>query len=114
MYVLQRFSQVDEGLNGLVCYCSSLKLVALVALVSPERARQIEDILLRLAQSGQVRGKVTESQLIELLEQVCARHFHKVITAQSCHLDQAEGGSQSEQKQSKPRISVSFSDGYTR
>ncbi|KAH7889989.1 PDCD5-related protein [Phlebopus sp. FC_14] len=41
-----------------------------IALVSPERSRQIEGILLRMAQSGQLRGKVTESQLIELLEQM--------------------------------------------
>jgi hypothetical protein len=44
--------------------------VSRIALVSPERARQIEGILARLAQSGQLRGRVTENQLIDLLEQV--------------------------------------------
>ncbi|KAF9244253.1 hypothetical protein BU15DRAFT_42382, partial [Melanogaster broomeanus] len=34
------------------------------------RARQIEGMLLRMAQSGQLREKVSEAQLIELLEQV--------------------------------------------
>jgi len=44
--------------------------VARISLVSPERSKQIETILLRMAQTGQLRGKVTESQLIDLLEQV--------------------------------------------
>lgn len=44
--------------------------VARISLVSPERSKQIETILLRMAQTGQLRGKVTEPQLIDLLEQV--------------------------------------------
>lgn len=48
-----------------------LVTVARIALVSPERSRQIETILLRMAQSGQLRGRVGEEQLIGLLEQVC-------------------------------------------
>lgn len=49
--------------------------VSRIALVSPERSRQIEGILVRMAQSGQLRGKVSEGQLIELLEQV-SRFLH--------------------------------------
>jgi programmed cell death protein 5 len=41
-----------------------------IALVSPDRSRQIESILLRMAQSGQLKGRVSEGQLIELLEQM--------------------------------------------
>lgn len=44
--------------------------VARIALVSQDRARQIEAILLRMAQTGQLRGRVTEEQLIDLLEKV--------------------------------------------
>ncbi|KAI0303536.1 PDCD5-related protein [Multifurca ochricompacta] len=40
-----------------------------IALVSPARSNQIESILLRMAQSGQLRGRVNEQQLIDLLEQ---------------------------------------------
>lgn len=43
--------------------------VSRIALVSTDRARQIEAMLLRLAQTGQLRGRVTEQQLIDLLEQ---------------------------------------------
>jgi len=46
--------------------------VSRIGLVSPERSRQIESILVRMAQTGQLRGKVSETQLIELLEQVRA------------------------------------------
>jgi len=48
-------------------------IVSRIALVSPERSRQVEAILLRMAQSGQLKGRVTESQLIDLLEQVSSR-----------------------------------------
>ncbi|KAF5379924.1 hypothetical protein D9757_007211 [Collybiopsis confluens] len=55
-----------------------------ISLVSPERSRQIETILLRMAQSGQLRGRVTEDQLIELLDQVrlpycLAEGIHELI-----------------------------------
>lgn len=45
-------------------------LVARIALVSPGRSKQIEMILLRMAQAGQLRGRIGEEQLIGLLEQV--------------------------------------------
>ncbi|KZV99084.1 hypothetical protein EXIGLDRAFT_726178 [Exidia glandulosa HHB12029] len=43
--------------------------LARIALVSPQRSAQIESILLRMAQTGQLRGRVTEEGLISLLEQ---------------------------------------------
>jgi len=45
--------------------------VSRIALVSPTRSNQIESILLRMLQAGQLRGRVSEQQLIDLLEQVC-------------------------------------------
>lgn len=44
-----------------------------IALVSQQRSQQIEAILLRMAQGGQLRSKVTENQLIDLLDQVRSR-----------------------------------------
>ncbi|KAJ0017963.1 DNA-binding protein DDB_G0278111-like [Pistacia vera] len=41
-----------------------------IALVKPEKARGVEDILLRAAQMGQIGEKVSEERLISLLEQI--------------------------------------------
>lgn len=46
------------------------KTVSRIGLVKPQKARQITDLLIRMAQSGQIRGKITEAQLIDLLDQV--------------------------------------------
>ena len=53
----------------------TLSAVSRISLVSPERSRQIEMILLRMAQGGQLRGRVSENQLIELLDQVRSLSF---------------------------------------
>ncbi|XVE88332.1 hypothetical protein DITRI_Ditri19aG0061300 [Diplodiscus trichospermus] len=44
--------------------------LARIALVKPEKARGVEDVLLRAAQMGQVVEKVSEERLISLLEQI--------------------------------------------
>ncbi|GEM06931.1 programmed cell death protein 5 [Rhodotorula toruloides] len=44
--------------------------VSRIALVKPERAKAIEQLLMRMAQSGQIRGRVSEDQLIDVLDQV--------------------------------------------
>ncbi|MFS7905484.1 putative PDCD5-like superfamily protein [Helianthus anomalus] len=41
-----------------------------IALVKPEKARGVEDVILRAAQMGQIVGKVSEEKLISLLEQI--------------------------------------------
>ncbi|KAF5324934.1 hypothetical protein D9611_004585 [Ephemerocybe angulata] len=43
--------------------------VSRIAMVSQQRSQQIEGILFRMAQGGQLRNKVTEQQLIDLLDQ---------------------------------------------
>ncbi|XP_057950308.1 uncharacterized protein LOC131145191 isoform X2 [Malania oleifera] len=44
--------------------------LARIALVKPEKARGVEDVLLRAAQVGQIVEKVSEERLISLLEQI--------------------------------------------
>ncbi|KAL5467620.1 hypothetical protein EMCRGX_G031879 [Ephydatia muelleri] len=41
-----------------------------IALVKPEKARAVENMLIQMAQSGQLQGKVGEAQLIALLEKI--------------------------------------------
>uniref|UniRef100_A0A0E0DUD7 DNA-binding protein n=1 Tax=Oryza meridionalis TaxID=40149 RepID=A0A0E0DUD7_9ORYZ len=44
--------------------------VSRIALVKPDKARGVEDVLLRAAQSGGISEKVSEERLISLLEQI--------------------------------------------
>ncbi|OVA04289.1 DNA-binding TFAR19-related protein [Macleaya cordata] len=44
--------------------------IARIALVKPEKARGVEDVILRAAQMGQIVEKVSEEKLISLLEQI--------------------------------------------
>ncbi|KAI9206414.1 PDCD5-related protein [Polychytrium aggregatum] len=41
-----------------------------ISIVKADKARAVEDMLIRMAQSGQLRGKVDENQLIEMLGQI--------------------------------------------
>lgn len=44
--------------------------LARISIVKEDKARKVEEMLLRMAQQGQIRGKVTEQQLIDLLAQI--------------------------------------------
>lgn len=48
---------------------NQITLVSRIALVNPQLSAQVESILVRMAQSGQLRGRVSEQQLIGLLDQ---------------------------------------------
>jgi len=65
------FVGTETGLPLMRLSVTSLLLVSRIALVNSQLSSQIEGILLRMAQSGQLRGRVTETQLIGLLDQVC-------------------------------------------
>ncbi|EIM90284.1 DNA-binding TFAR19-like protein [Stereum hirsutum FP-91666 SS1] len=65
----QREEQMRGDLLATVLEPAARERLSRISLVSPERSRQIEGILLRMAQSGQLRGRVSENQLIDLLEQ---------------------------------------------
>ncbi|XP_074580013.1 uncharacterized protein LOC141836424 [Curcuma longa] len=44
--------------------------LARIALVKPDKARGVEDVVLRAAQTGQITERVSEERLISLLEQI--------------------------------------------
>ncbi|KAI0522846.1 hypothetical protein KFK09_005231 [Dendrobium nobile] len=44
--------------------------LARIALVKPDKARGVEDVILRAAQTGQITEKVSEERLISILEQI--------------------------------------------
>jgi programmed cell death protein 5 len=41
-----------------------------IAMVKPEKAQSVEKILIRMAQTGQIQGKLGENELVKLLEQL--------------------------------------------
>ncbi|GJP50796.1 hypothetical protein CLOM_g9959 [Closterium sp. NIES-68] len=49
---------------------SARERLARIALVKPEKARAVEDLIIRGAQTGQLAERVSESRLITLLEQI--------------------------------------------
>jgi len=62
--------QMRRDLLATVLDTAARERLSRIALVSPERSKQIETILLRMAQSGQLRNRVSEEQLIDLLNQM--------------------------------------------
>ncbi|RPD59173.1 DNA-binding TFAR19-related protein [Lentinus tigrinus ALCF2SS1-6] len=62
--------QMRRDLLATILDTAARERLARIALVSPDRAHQIEAILLRMAQTGQLRGRVSEEQLIQLLDQI--------------------------------------------
>jgi hypothetical protein len=61
----------ERSKNTAVCWnCSVLCVVSRIQMVKPDKARAVEDLLIRMAQSNQLRNKVTEPQLIDLLGQL--------------------------------------------
>ncbi|CAO3615981.1 unnamed protein product [Cunninghamella blakesleeana] len=49
---------------------SARERLARIQMVKAEKARAVEDLLIRMAQTNQLRNKVTEAQLIDLLEKI--------------------------------------------
>ena len=61
-----------------LCLFSSLA-VSRVALVKPEKARAVGDMIIQSAMTGRIGGRVDEDELIRILEQVSAQ-FDKQVT----------------------------------
>eukprot|EP01097_Dermamoeba_algensis_P003430 TRINITY_DN2397_c0_g1_i1.p1 TRINITY_DN2397_c0_g1~~TRINITY_DN2397_c0_g1_i1.p1 ORF type:complete len:135 (-),score=40.39 TRINITY_DN2397_c0_g1_i1:67-435(-) len=51
-----------------------------VSLVKPEKARQVEDMLISAAQSGRLGGKVSEEKLKSLLNEIAEKQTKTKIT----------------------------------
>jgi len=64
--------QMKRDLLSTVLESDARERLSRIALVNPQLSNQIEGVLLRMAQSGQLRGRVTEAQLIGLLDQADA------------------------------------------
>ncbi|XP_039271891.1 programmed cell death protein 5-like [Styela clava] len=63
----------DEQLNGMLTQILTQDARARlnsIALVKPEKAKQLEGMLINMARSGQLGEKMTEQQLVKVLEQI--------------------------------------------
>lgn len=62
--------------------CAALYIsntVSSIALVKPERVQQVEGMLIQMAQTGQITGKIGEAELVGLLEKISS-HTQKKTT----------------------------------
>ncbi|GAA0184307.1 protein-binding activity modulator [Lithospermum erythrorhizon] len=62
--------------------------LARIALVKPDKARGVEDLLMRAAQTGQITEKVSEEKLISFLEQINTQNSRQTkVTIQRRRFD---------------------------
>ena len=54
--------------------------VGTIKVVKPERAQQVEMMLLQMAQSGKIREKVGEGKIVQLLETVAEKEAKVTVT----------------------------------
>jgi len=65
----KREAEMRRDLLATVLDASARERLNRISLVNPSLSAQMENILLRMAQTGQLRSRVSEEQLIGLLEQ---------------------------------------------
>ncbi len=56
------------------CLPIILEIVANIAVVKPDRARKVEDMLIMNAQRGAFSGRISEEQLIQMLETITEKN----------------------------------------
>jgi len=64
----QAQEEMKRGMLATILDGGARERLARISLVNPTLSQRVEESLLRMAQSGQLRSKVTEQQLISLLE----------------------------------------------
>lgn len=52
-----------------------------IALVKPDRARSVEDLILRMMRSGQIRQRVKEAELVGLLQEIAEQQEQERTTS---------------------------------
>ncbi|XP_041454539.1 programmed cell death protein 5-like [Lytechinus variegatus] len=67
---LQREQEMKNTMLAQLLDQSARARLNSIALVKPEKAKMVENMLINMARSGQVGGKINEEQLKGLLEQV--------------------------------------------
>ncbi|KAK1941004.1 Programmed cell death protein 5 [Phytophthora citrophthora] len=66
----QEQEQMRQSMMQQVMLPDARERLARIAIVKPEKARAIEDMVIQMAQRGQLAAKIDEDKLIDLLNQV--------------------------------------------
>ncbi|XP_041378880.1 programmed cell death protein 5-like [Gigantopelta aegis] len=66
----RRHQDMKNAMLAQILEQSARARLSSIALVKPEKAELVENMLIRMAQTGQIHGKLGEAELIKLLEQV--------------------------------------------
>jgi len=77
----QMEAQKDELMNR-ICTPEAVERLRRVGVVKTQLSKQVRDKLLQMAQSGQINSKVTEDQLIKMLEKEGESNANQKITIQ--------------------------------
>eukprot|EP01114_Cavostelium_apophysatum_P009956 TRINITY_DN2329_c0_g1_i2.p1 TRINITY_DN2329_c0_g1~~TRINITY_DN2329_c0_g1_i2.p1 ORF type:complete len:127 (-),score=32.68 TRINITY_DN2329_c0_g1_i2:54-434(-) len=70
---MERKRQMEEARAGMLSQImqqDARERLSRIAMVKPEKARAVEDIMIRSAQTGRLSEKIDEKKLIQLLEQL--------------------------------------------
>ncbi|EIW66180.1 hypothetical protein M231_00864 [Tremella mesenterica] len=66
----RQMGEMKRGMIAAMLESEARERLSRIALTRPELAAQVEDLLIRMGQSGQIRGKVNDENLKGLLQQV--------------------------------------------
>ena len=67
---MKRQEEAKNGMLSQILDQSARARLNSIALVKPEKAKAIENMLIQMARSGQLQGKLSEQPLISLIEKV--------------------------------------------
>ncbi|KAK0375345.1 hypothetical protein CLIM01_07296 [Colletotrichum limetticola] len=80
--VLQQEQEARQQILNQILHPEAADRLGRIRLVKEQRAQDVENRLIMLAQSGQLRSKVTETQLKELLEAVAGtKEEEKIVVS---------------------------------
>lgn len=67
------------GIIAQVCTPAARERLARIGLVRPDRAKAVQELLIRLASSGQLQHRIEEGELVSLLDRVSEPQTSKLI-----------------------------------
>lgn len=62
--------EMREGMLTQILTSEARVRLSRIAMVKPDKARHVEEAVINMARIGQIRGKIDEPQLIQILEQI--------------------------------------------